>query len=1355
MRKKRFRTLFIFGFLLLCLILVTTLLKRQQVIRKQATKQEIKNIYVTIVGKTLNNNNEPIASYQSKGVPEHLLSKNLYAPQFDWGKWDYHSEIYLLNPQQETASLKLTFTKGMGLEKPQAENQTVNLTIEPKRTLAISETDAVRSLPTEKYAVSIASDRPIAGTVISWKEGNQSSPSDSEIVYMNNLIPAQLAGTKIGNMKAYHHYEGDYQWESGHSLMNILDQPVRARISVIMTDRSKEEKIKEEKEVTIPPKVAVNFLMADFPTGLDKEDDYHGSLVAEVIEPANTKALVGGFQIHNTGTKVRTSDIFSYTAMSEAEASECNIHFPTYLNYVSEYNRKLIHGFTVQSFTGLPQGANYQWIESPTNIAEGTIATGGLEPGESRQHAYYQYENSRESFLDKRFATKLCGQNGRKIISLSNSVTNDDKTPKFSAGASGHSEIWQGNKFHVPLANWEKNTQQVLVYNPGLEQTAVKLTIRNKEGKVIKQSGRILESKKIATVFSLGKYSLLGDTIGSLEINTVDNPSTDDILFQDNFNRINLFDKNWQITGQRQNFSTSNSYSFEGEKALKIYNKGSDNSNTGGDLQAVSCKDLSNITTGIVRAKFYDYGDNRSVGSVFSIGDENSEHYIMFLINKENSNYYQYRINDTYIPIKIERTPGWHTLEFVVTPHGTYGKIDNQSLYNTGLNFPLAEKNNIPVTENRQEDIGYHVGVNTELKSLDNINFGRGWSYEGNTYFDDLKVVPLFDVPENPQKILDATADKVYATYKDTDISEIKADVLNGPKHAHGTTDSARKIAGYAMMKAYYFSRKGSQEDLQDAKKNIRFLIDTYDYWGQAWLSQVTTNLLSFDVWWLWDYLDNSTRNKFADVMASEADFWVYRLEEIRKNPWQKTLPDRIRSLRLDSETERVYNIETVTSLEKDGKGNANRYLEDTKAEEQAAQICSGAYNMFPQHPHADKWQKAAKCYAELTLSKGDKVCTDFCQEKESSIPYIEGRTITNDLIISNHGHRPNPGYTFAAICGLQQGEFNYHLTGNPVPKEFRQYIQEKTDSAVWQKNVENCLIPGTYLRDCSCVWETTREINAYNNCVRELNNQWSNRDMVIEPFILSFWAKMNNDQISQEKLKKVLSYLYYFRKDTIFDTAPLGEPVGKISPREDTGKPLAKQEEYLFWRNMESVVQLAAKYYILDNYQNTEFRSRFFPVLNSFSQPTPTPTQEPTSTPTLTPSPGPTDKPEPTTQPTQEPQPTQQPTNIPTPTTPPPPQATNTPTPTPTSTPIPTNIPTSTPTPKETPSLSPTTPPEEKLRSDLNGDGRVDEIDYAILITNFAQSGPTGSLSGDINRDGQVDEIDYAILIIDFGSTN
>jgi len=110
---------------------------------------------------------------------------------------------------------------------------------------------------------------------------------------------------------------------------------------------------------------------------------------------------------------------------------------------------------------------------------------------------------------------------------------------------------------------------------------------------------------------------------------------------------------------------------------------------------------------------------------------------------------------------------------------------------------------------------------------------------------------------------------------------------------------------------------------------------------------------------------------------------------------------------------------------------------------------------------------------------------------------------------------------------------------------------------------------------------------------------------------------------------------------------------------------------------------------------------------------------------------------------------PTPAPTFSPTPTNSPAPRPTATPTPTitpqPTATPTATKTPTPTPTPTATITLTPTPTP---IPGDIDGDGYVTMVDYAIFVSKYGGN----DSSCDFNKNGFVEMGDYTILVNNYG---
>ncbi len=283
--------------------------------------------------------------------------------------------------------------------------------------------------------------------------------------------------------------------------------------------------------------------------------------------------------------------------------------------------------------------------------------------------------------------------------------------------------------------------------------------------------------------------------------------------------------------GRVENFTTSTKRSSDGTRSLKIHNSGARDG-----LQTINHLSNQPSFTGNISVDFYELSDNRSKGSVFSAADQNNSNYLIFQIEGSQPNFV-YRIQDQQIDSKIPRTTGWHNLTLNVTKHGSYGTIDGNSLSPLGVNYSLTD--------------------------LVTISLGRGWGKEGNTYFDNLRVTSLPDLPQSQQVILDSWSDEVYRIYKDSDLSEVISSLSS--QRTHGI---ARSLSDQAMMHFYYYLRDNRLNDLDKAKWLTRIVIDNYQYWGKMWLSPITTNQLAFNVWGMWNFLDSDLRSDFLEILS-------------------------------------------------------------------------------------------------------------------------------------------------------------------------------------------------------------------------------------------------------------------------------------------------------------------------------------------------------------------------------------------------------------------------------------------------------------------------------------------------------
>jgi hypothetical protein len=549
-------------------------------------------------------------------------------------------------------------------------------------------------------------------------------------------------------------------------------------------------------------------------------------------------------------------------------------------------------------------------------------------------------------------------------------------------------------------------------------------------------------------------------------------------VFSDSFERTSILNGNWVLDnqGQTSNFSAVTSPRFAGTYALKINNPGS-------GLRAIKHQFAAGLR-GTATLAFYDFGDNRSAGSVFSVANQAVSQYVIVLINSGASTY-TYRIQGTALDSGIRRTAGWHTVEFVVTDQGAYVRLDGQ---------PLA-----------------HLGIHAGLTELGWVSMGRGWGIAGDTYVDDVRVLNLFDAPTGRQAQFDNWSNEAYRIYRNTNLTSLISNISRG--HVSGV-NAARGVAGQAMMHLYYYDRDGNPDDLTKAKTYINTVIDKYPAWKQLWGAPVTMNQLAFDVWWAWPLLDSSVRTKFVNILVEEANFWTWVMNEVRFNPAGSTIPAEA-GRRTDSCTPNTQpNNKSVLTT----NPNSDDHLCDSRDEENGwtAQLLATAFSMFPTHANAASWNAAARCFAFHTFSAGESACG------------ITSRTISNDGLLGNHNLSPSPLYTLAGLTTLQQGQLSYRLAGKSPPSEFLHHTDRGTNSP-WERNVARCM---------NSRYEIKSECHA--------GQDWGDRNLHVATFILDYWAYLSSDSGAASLLDQMLRYFSLMAKDVI--RYPSKNPVSSLT---------------------------------------------------------------------------------------------------------------------------------------------------------------------------------------------------------------
>lgn len=411
--------------------------------------------------------------------------------------------------------------------------------------------------------------------------------------------------------------------------------------------------------------------------------------------------------------------------------------------------------------------------------------------------------------------------------------------------------------------------------------------------------------------------------------------------FIDDFNRTNPIQNEWNITsGPASVFAITQSLA-------KKSNILSVTSPQGLSAMSRNITGIQNQSV-IVSMDFYDSGTASSEGTIASV--RSKELFIIFEIEAGKKNYGVRLQNDKYESI-VPRTEGWHTVSFIVTEFGTYIKVDNH-----------------PLSYIDQKTTIYRQITSIDTVSLGHVHRGVNGS---NAAFDNVRIEPIFKLPEDRQVAIDSWTDRVYALYGNVDLQPVFNQLINwDPTNATDINRdyTSRPLVQQAIMHLYQYQKNKNPYDLERANEILTIVIETYPKWKTGWTSPVTMNELSFAMWWNWVNIDLEKRQQFRTILANEADFWTIELEAANNGN-----EEALRAITPDP-----------TSME---------YLFDTKAESNGwtAQLLGYAHNMLPDHPNSTKWDNAAKCYAFHTLSKGEKLDNPLCNT-------IVSRTISGDV---------------------------------------------------------------------------------------------------------------------------------------------------------------------------------------------------------------------------------------------------------------------------------------------------------------------------------------------------------------------
>ncbi|NMB56999.1 hypothetical protein GYA19_03625 [Candidatus Beckwithbacteria bacterium] len=584
-------------------------------------------------------------------------------------------------------------------------------------------------------------------------------------------------------------------------------------------------------------------------------------------------------------------------------------------------------------------------------------------------------------------------------------------------------------------------------------------------------------------------------------------------FFKDDFERDDPLSDIWTLginTKKQLIYLSSNPFGIG--KVLKIQSQDSETNN-----QFITLTMPIAQKNAIFSIKFYDSKNNSSEGTFVKIRDSNGNYATLKIV--ANSSKYIYRINKTDLNT-FDRTSGWHRLSFQIINGILSTKLDEKLIDSKGLV--------------------------SNVKNIAYFDLGKTVEKSGQAYFDDFTIDSLNPIPTNTQTLLDNWTNEVYRIYQNTNLQPLMDKIKREKKENGG--GAIRPFVGQAMMHIYKYQLTKNQNDLNKAIRYMNFVADTHNLWYGVWTSGTNAYMLGFDAWWVWSSLDQNTQIKIANILIKEADYWTWVLNEIKTNPNGSTIPEK--SGRRSGKT----NLSLMTS-----PINSMEHLTDSRAEENGwnAQFLALVYNMFPNHPNANKWGEAAKCFAFHTVSKGETYCG------------ITTRTVSDDGTLGNHNLWPNPNYAISAITNLQQGQLYYLLAGKKFPSEFNHGIESLTKSSIYKANIANCT-------------DSLFQIKP----ICHKGKDWGESDMFYNTLTLGLWGELSHDTESTNLVQKNLKFYYGIRKDII--RYPQSAPVSSISDFNlNSGPGLEWLKNIEFHPRISSRIYTAASIDNFDHQQN------------------------------------------------------------------------------------------------------------------------------------------------------------------------
>lgn len=241
----------------------------------------------------------------------------------------------------------------------------------------------------------------------------------------------------------------------------------------------------------------------------------------------------------------------------------------------------------------------------------------------------------------------------------------------------------------------------------------------------------------------------------------------------------------------------------------------------------------------------------------------------------------------------------WRTPEGKFIIEGTFCQEAN-----TGTGCPINSNRDGWATTNSYDSPCPILGAGAQFPSEGDVTMCTGTSGfamnlgKSYTYGWYLKI--------NPQAIFDHVAEQVYRIYKDTDVLTSYDQVFAqwrattpvpntatrfAPRDNEYLRPAAQDLAHFTLMYLYRYKQYRNANDLAKAQTYLNRIIDTYPQWKHFWQTPATMHNLAYDMWYGWSWFDDQMKLKFLKVLEDEANYWTQVTKTIKNTPSSTNIP--------------------------------------------------------------------------------------------------------------------------------------------------------------------------------------------------------------------------------------------------------------------------------------------------------------------------------------------------------------------------------------------------------------------------------------------------------------------------------